>query len=154
MNTSGRSGERIARLVLDTSAYSKLRSGDTRVRDLIADAESVMLPAPVLGELHGAFELGSRTRENRVALSDFLAEPFVGTLPVTETVARHYGRVFAGLRRAGTPIPANDMWIAACAIDQGACLLTFDHDFEKIAGLDRIILDGIELGTDADPTLD
>ncbi len=148
MKISGSSTERIPRLVLDTSAYSKLRSGDTRVRDLIADAESVMVPAPVLGELYGAFELGSRTRENRVALTDFLAEPFVGVIPVSETVARHYGNVFAGLRRAGTPIPANDIWIAACAIDRGACLLTFDHDFEQVPGLDRLVMDGIELGTD------
>ena len=148
MNTSGSSGERIPRLALDTSAYSKLRGGDTRVRDLIADAESVLVPSPVLGELHGAFELGSRTRENRVALSDFLSEPFVQIIPVTEAVARHYGRVFAGLRRAGTPIPANDIWIAACVLDQGACLLTFDRDFEMIAGLDRIVLDGIEIGTE------
>lgn len=148
MNTSGGSAEHIARLVLDTSAYSKFRSGDTRVRDLIAEAESVMVPTPVLGELHGAFELGSRTRENRIALSEFLSEPFVHIIPVSDTVARQYGRVFAGLRRAGTPIPANDMWIAACALDHGGCLVTFDHDFAHVAGLDHIILDGIELGTD------
>ena len=148
MNNSGASTERVQRLALDTSAYSKLRSGDTRVRDLIAEAEAVLVPTPVLGELHGAFALGSRTRENRAALSDFLAEPFVSVVPVSETVARHYGRVFAALRRAGTPIPANDMWIAACAIDQGACLLTFDHDFANIAGLDHILLDGIALGAE------
>jgi tRNA(fMet)-specific endonuclease VapC len=146
--TSGAKGERIIRLVLDTSAYSRFRAGDTRVRDLIADAESVFLPTPVLGELHGAFELGSRARENRVALSDFLEEAFVHLINVSDSVARHYGRVYAGLRRAGTPIPANDMWIAACAIDQGGCLLTFDRDFEQVAGLDRIVLDGVELGTD------
>ena len=146
--TSGRRGERISRLALDTSAYSRFRAGDTRVRDLIGDAEAVLLPAPVLGELHGAFELGSRTRENRVALSEFLAEPFVRIVAVDETVSRHYGRVFAALRRAGTPIPANAMWIAACAIDQGACLLTFDHDFERIAALDRLVLDGVEFGSD------
>ncbi len=148
MTISGASTERITRLALDTSAYSKFRSGDTRVRDLIAEAESVMVPTPVLGELHGAFELGSRARENRVTLSDFLAEPFVHVIPVSDTVARHYGRVFAALRRAGTPIPANDIWIAACAIDQGACLLTFDHDFDHVAGLDRLVLDGIEFGAD------
>jgi tRNA(fMet)-specific endonuclease VapC len=145
---SGAKGERISRLVLDTSAYSRFRAGDTRVRDLIADAELVLLPAPVLGELHGAFEMGSRKSENRVTLTEFLAEPFVTVIVVDDTVARHYGRVYAGLRRAGTPIPANDMWIAACAIDQGACLLTFDHDFDHVAGLDRRVLDGIELGTD------
>jgi tRNA(fMet)-specific endonuclease VapC len=150
MPISGSDPERVPRLVLDTSAYSKFRSGDTRVRDLIAEADAVMLPTPVLGELHGAFELGSRARENRAALSDFLAEPFVHVIPVTETVARHYGRAFAGLRRAGTPIPANDIWIAACALDQGACLLTFDHDFNRVPGLDRIVLDGIELGAEED----
>jgi len=68
-------------------------------------------------------------------------------IPVSESVARHYGRVYAGLRRAGTPVPANDMWIAACALDQGGCLLTFDHDFASVAGLDHILLEGIELGT-------
>ena len=145
---SGAKGERISKLALDTSAYSRFRAGDTRVRDLIADAELVFVPAPVLGELHGAFEMGSRTRENRVALSEFLAEPFVTVIVVEDNVARHYGRVYSSLRRAGTPIPANDMWIAACAIDQGACLLTFDHDFDQVAGLDRLVLDGIELGTD------
>lgn len=146
--TSGVKSGRIPRLVLDTSAYSRFRAGDTRVRDLIAEAESVLVPAPVLGELHGAFEMGSRTRENHVALSEFLSEPFVQVTSVDDTVARHYGRVYAGLRRAGTPIPANDMWIAACALDQGGCLLTFDHDFDHVAGLDRLVLDGIELGAD------
>lgn len=146
--TSGVEAERIGKLVLDTSAYSRFRAGDTRVRDLIAEAEQVFVPAPVLGELHGGFEMGSRALENRVALSEFLSEPFVRTIPVSEDVARHYGRVYAGLRRAGTPIPTNDIWIAACALDQGACLLTFDHDFNSVAGLDRLVLDGVEPGTD------
>ena len=108
MNTSGSSGERIPRLALDTSAYSKLRGGDTRVRDLIADAESVLVPSPVLGELHGAFELGSRTRENRVALSDFLSEPFVQIIPVTEAVARgSYVGARMPMRRQYALTPAN-----------------------------------------------
>jgi predicted nucleic acid-binding protein len=107
-----------------------------------------MLPTPVLGELYGAFELGSRGRENRVALTEFLAEPLVHVIPVTETVARHYGRTFAAPRRAGRRTPVNDIWIAACALDQGACLLTFDHDFDRVAGLDRLTLDGVELGAD------
>jgi len=146
--TSGDKAERIGKLALDTSAYSRFRAGDTRVRDLIAEAAQVLVPAPVLGELHGGFEMGSRTLENRVALSEFLSEPFVRTIPVSENVARHYGRVYAGLRRAGTPMPTNDIWIAACALDEGACLLTFDHDFDSIAGLDRLVLDGVEAGTD------
>ena len=106
------------------------------------------MPATVLGELFGAFELGTRGRENRVALAEFLAESFVVVAPVSATVARQYGRLYVALRRAGTPIPVNDMWIAATAIDQGGCLLTFDGDFEYVAGLDRIVLDGVEIGSE------
>jgi predicted nucleic acid-binding protein len=146
--TSGGRPDRASRLSLDTSAYSKFRAGDTRVHDLIAAAEIVLVPAVVLGELYGAFEMGSRVRENRITLSEFLTEPFVKVVPISADVARQYGRVYAGLRRSGTPIPANDVWIAAATIDQGACLLTFDRDFERVAGLDWILLEGVEPGTD------
>jgi predicted nucleic acid-binding protein len=146
--TSGGKAERPPRLALDTSAYSRLRAGDERVHDYLAAAEVVLVPATVLGELFGGFELGSRAKENRVALAEFLTEPFVRVIPTTGDVARQYGRVFASLRRAGTPIPVNDIWIAAAAIDQGACLLTFDVDFKRVAGLERIVLEGIELGTE------
>jgi tRNA(fMet)-specific endonuclease VapC len=135
-------------VLLDTSAYSRFRAGDSRVHDLVAAAEVVIVPTTVLGELYGAFELGSRARENRLVLAEFLGEPFVTVAPVSATVARQYGRIYASLRRAGTPIPVNDMWIAASAIDQGACLLTFDDDFERVAGLDRIVLAGIEPGAE------
>jgi predicted nucleic acid-binding protein len=145
---SGADVDRATRLALDTSAYSRLRAGDSRVLDLIAAADVVLVPATVLGELHGAFELGSRGRANRVGLTEFLDEPFVLTVPVTADVARQYGRVFAALRRAGTPIPVNDIWIAATTIDQGACLLTFDSDFERVAHLDCILLEGIEPRTE------
>ena len=146
--TSGGKAERATRLTLDTSAYSRFRAGDERVHDLLAAAEIVLIPVTVLGELYGAFELGSRSRENRVALSEFLGEPFVRVVAVSKDVARQYGRIYAALRRSGTPIPANDMWIAAATIDQGACLLTFDRDFEHVAGLDRIVLEGVEPGTE------
>jgi predicted nucleic acid-binding protein len=137
-----------ARLMLDTSAYSRLRAGDTRVHNLVSAAEIVLVPVIVLGELHGAFEFGARTRENRVTLQEFLSEPFVRVVPVSPDVARQYGRVYSALRRAGTPIPVNDIWIAATAIDQGACLLTFDGDFERVVTLDRIVLEGVEPGTE------
>jgi tRNA(fMet)-specific endonuclease VapC len=128
------------RLVLDTSAYSHFRAGDPRVLDLIAAAGIVFLPTVVLGELEAAFLLGRRERENRTLLAEFLAEPFVSILPVTPAVARRYGRLFADLRRAGTPIPINDIWIAATALDCGGHLLTFDGDFAQIASLDCAVL--------------
>jgi predicted nucleic acid-binding protein len=134
--------ERIDRLVLDTSAYSRMRAGQPEALDRIAAAGVVLVPVTVLGELEAAFELGSRRRENRAALADFLAEPFVSVLPTTETVARQYGRLFARLREAGTPIPVNDVWIAAATVASGGHLLSFDRHFESVPGLDRTVLAG------------
>ncbi len=129
------------RLVLDTSAYFHLRAAHTRVIELIACAEAVLIPVMVLGELEGAFELSRRAQENRSVLADFLAEPFVAVLPVTADVARRYGRIYAQLRRAGTPIPVNDIWIAAAAMDCGGRLVTLDRHFKRIEGLDSVIMD-------------
>lgn len=134
--------EAVARLVLDTSAYSHFRRGHVDVHDALARAERVLIPVTVLGELEAAFELGTRARENRRALEDFLLEASVDVLPATPSVARHYGRVFSLLKRAGTPVPVNDIWIAAATLDCGGTLLTFDRDFERVAGLDRMTLPG------------
>ena len=127
-------------LVLDTSAYSRFRAGDERVLDLIAAAQIVGLPTIVLGDLEAAFTLGRRERENRTMLAELLTESFVSILPVTPAVARRYGRLFADLRRAGTPIPINDVWIAATTLDCGGHLLTFDGDFARIVSLDCTVL--------------
>jgi tRNA(fMet)-specific endonuclease VapC len=133
-------GESAARLVLDTSAYSHFRAGHPRVLDLMAAAEAVVMPTVVLGELEAGFQLGSREGENRSLLAEFLTEPFVSIVQVTPSVARHYGRLFADLRRAGTPLPINDVWIAAVTLDCGGHLLTFDEHFDDIPSLVRTVL--------------
>jgi predicted nucleic acid-binding protein len=141
MPTSG--AELIRRLVLDTSAYSRFRAGHPTVLDLLAGAEVVMLPVTVLGELEAGFAMGRRALENRATLARFLGEPFVVTLPSTTEVARRYGQIFARLRQAGTPIPTNDIWIAAATIDAGAQLLTFDSHFQQVQDLDCTLLDDV-----------
>lgn len=132
-----RSGAEILppRLVLDTSAYSQLRRGTPVVLDAVARAEVVFLPVTVLGELEAGFRSGSRYLENRRALDELLREPFLAILDATADTARLYGEVFASLRRAGTPIPVNDIWIAAATLGSGAHLITFDEDFSHVTGL-------------------
>jgi predicted nucleic acid-binding protein len=130
------------RLVLDTSAYSRFRSGHEAVHDALAVADVVLVPVTVLGELEAAFELGGRGRANRTALAEFLDEAFVDVLPTTPAVARRYGLLFAAQRRAARPVPVNDLWIAAAALDSAGHLLTFDQDFARIDGLDCTILAG------------
>lgn len=131
-------------LVLDTTAYSHFRAGDERVLDFIAAAKAVILPAIVLGELEAGFLLGRRERENRLLLSQFLGERFVSVVQVTAPIAHRYGRLFAELRRNGTPIPINDIWIAATALDCGGHLLTFDGHFERVGQLDCTVLKPLE----------
>ena len=127
-------------IVLDTSAYSHFRGNHAKVVDRIATADLVYLPMIVLGELEAAFRLGRRMADNRAKLEEFMHEDFVRVLPVTPEVARRYGEIFVELRASGTPIPVNDIWIAATTIDAGAELVTFDSDFDRVARLERTIL--------------
>ncbi len=129
------------RLVLDTSAYSRFRAGHTGVLNLLARAAVVIVPAVVLGELEAGFQLGKRTEENRRALSEFLDEPFVSVVDITAVTGRHYGKIFCALRLAGTPIPINDVWIAATTVECGGHLVTFDHDFRRVPELEHTLLD-------------
>jgi tRNA(fMet)-specific endonuclease VapC len=89
----------------------------------------------VLGELLGGFAAGMREPKNRAELARFLESPRVEVLPITAETADSYALVYTGLRRKGQPIPTNDLWIAASALEHGAALLTRDAHFTKIDGL-------------------
>ena len=128
------------RVVLDTSAYSKFCREHAGITEALSGVRDILIPVTVLGELEAGFELGRRSAANRQALAEFLAEPAVHVLDVTASTASRWGSIFARLRSAGTPVSANDMWIAAAAMECGGHLLTFDSDFERIPGLDCTIL--------------
>ncbi len=98
-------------------------------------SERVLFSAVVAGELLFGFRNGSRYEENARALGDFLEDPTVHLLPITWDTADLFGRISAELRRRGRPIPTNDIWIAAHAIEKGADLLSSDPHFGNIEGL-------------------
>jgi predicted nucleic acid-binding protein len=122
-------------LALDTNAYTALMRGHPAVAGLVRRAESVLIPAIVAGELLYGFRAGSRFEENSARLAAFLATPPVELLPVGLTTADRFGRIATRLRTKGTPIPTNDIWIAAQAMEVGADLLSSDHHFEVVDGL-------------------
>ncbi len=95
-------------------------------------ARTVGVPAVVLGELRAGFRQGTRSDDNERELARFLAQPVVSVLDVDEEAAAHWADLFVALRRAGTPVPSNDMWIAAVALRDGATVLTYDGDFVRI----------------------
>ena len=74
-------------------------------------------------------------------LAEFLNEPFVSVLAVTNATVEYYARIFTALRRAGTPIPINDVWIAAVTMECNGHLLTFDRDYLRIGELDHTLLE-------------
>jgi tRNA(fMet)-specific endonuclease VapC len=127
-------------VLLDTSAYAQFRRGQRDVVGLLTAAERIHLSTITLGELEAGFLLGSRVEENRRALRDLLSESFVSVVNVDASVAQRYGALFSQLRKAGTPVPTNDIWIAACALQVGATLVTFDTDFVRFRDLDKCIL--------------
>lgn len=123
----------LTRLCLDTSAYSRFMRSDEAAVTVIATARWIGLPAVVLGELHTGFALGSRRQQNLDELASFLTHPVVEMLPVDERAAQIYADIVVDLRRAGTPVPTNDIWIAATAAAHTAPVLTADHHFHHIA---------------------
>lgn len=122
-------------LALDTNAYTALMSGHPEVAARVRGAERLLLSAVVVGELLFGFRNGSRTEENLRQLDGFLDNPYVNLLPVTHTTADRFGRIAAALHRRGRPIPTNDIWIAAHAMESGAELVSADGHFEEVDGL-------------------
>lgn len=127
---------------LDTSAYSNFRRGNEEVATLLDQAESVGVSTVVLGELRTGFLLGGRQRHNETELAAFLDNPVVEVLPVDSETSRHYAEIVAELRKAGTPVPTNDIWIAATAARSGVTVLTCDDHFERIARVGSVVVDG------------
>jgi tRNA(fMet)-specific endonuclease VapC len=123
------------RVLLDTSAYSALMRGDPQAADLVRRSDEVLVSTIVVGELLFGFRVGKRYEDNARQLDDFLDSRFVTLVQVTRTTADRFARIAAALRRKGRPIPVNDIWIAAQAMETGADLLSSDQHFEAVDGL-------------------
>lgn len=123
----------MSRFCIDTSAYSHFKRGDPVAVDLVSTATWIGMPAIVLGELRAGFLAGKDSDTNEADLRAFLANPATEVLDIDEDAAKIYSEVVTTLRRAGTPLPTNDLWIASVAAREGATVLTFDTHFERIA---------------------
>ena len=123
------------RILLDSNAYSRLMRGDGHTSALVRDATEILMSAVVIGELLYGFRSGSRFERNAAGLRSFLDNPYVSLVPVGPVTADRYSRIAAALRAKGRPIPTNDVWIAAHAMETGADLLSADRHFEAVDGI-------------------
>lgn len=122
-------------VTLDSNAYSAFMRGDERVLHTLAAVQKVYLPLFVIGELHYGFRGGSKLRENLLQLQRFVEKPTVEVWLPTEETAVIYGEVMDRLKRNGSLIPINDVWIASSTIESGSKLVTYDQHFISIPGL-------------------
>jgi predicted nucleic acid-binding protein len=108
---------------------------------LLDSAEWIGVPVVVLGYLFAGFERGKHKSKNLAELDQFLSVPVVEVLPVDRRTAGIFGAIVAELRTRGKPLPTNDIWIAAAAVQAGAALITWDGHFREIPLLGAIILE-------------
>jgi len=126
------------KLALDTNRYVDLMRGDAEVRALVEGARTALVPFVVLAELRAGFAVGAQGRANERFLQRFLAKPGVEVVYATDATTHHYAALYRQLRQQGTPVPTNDLWIAALVTEHGARLCTRDAHFGHFAQLDVV----------------
>jgi tRNA(fMet)-specific endonuclease VapC len=126
------------RVALDTNRYVDLCKGVAETRALLEEAEAIVLPFVVVGELRAGFVHGRRQVENEGILRRFLMKDGVRVAYADDQTTHHYAAVFRQLRKQGTPIPTNDMWLAALVLQHNLALHARDKHFDHLPQLSRI----------------
>ncbi|MEK7403727.1 MAG: type II toxin-antitoxin system VapC family toxin [Acidobacteriota bacterium] len=125
------------RVLLDTTRLTDALRGEVAVVKIIEQASEVWLPFVALAEIKAGFMAGSRAAQNEGLLQAFLRLPGVGVMFADRETTDVYARLFVQLRRAGTPIPTNDLWIASLALQHQLMLLSRDEQFDKLPQVSR-----------------
>lgn len=126
------------RIALDMNRYVDLCKGVEETARHASTAEEVFLPFVVVAELRAGFALGRRSAENERALRRFLLKDGVEVLFADDQTTLHYASVFRQLRLQGTPIPTNDIWIAALVLQHNIALHDRDRHFDHLPQIVRI----------------
>ncbi|MBI2103701.1 type II toxin-antitoxin system VapC family toxin [Candidatus Woesebacteria bacterium] len=122
-------------VLLDTNSYSRLTLGDRHIFNFLKRVETIYFSVIVLGELYSGFRQGSQKNRNITELEAFLRGNNIRLVKISEKSAEIYGKISYELRSFGTPIPTNDIWIAANSIETNSTLITYDKHFLEIKGL-------------------
>jgi predicted nucleic acid-binding protein len=131
----------LRKILIDTNFYVAFKSNEPDAVQVIREAEVIGVNTVVIGELLAGFKGGGKESINRHELDLFLDSRRVQMFSVDDETAEHYAKVFFDLKKRGTPIPSNDMWIAASAMQHGLWLATYDEHFKSIEGLPLVFLE-------------
>jgi predicted nucleic acid-binding protein len=125
----------IKQILIDTNGYAAFKQGRVEAVEIVRRATRLALNSAVLGELLAGFTVGSRTDRNRDELREFLASYRVDLFNIDEVTTEYYASIYKTLRGKGRPIPTNDMWVAASALQHGYALFSYDEHFGHIDGI-------------------
>lgn len=125
------------RYLLDSNIIIALFADEVAIKDSLAKAEEVFVPSIAIGELYFGARKSVRTRDNLTRIDEFAADNVV--LGCDTDTARRYGEIKAGLRLKGNPLPENDIWIAAIALQHGLTMITRDTHFNEIENLKIVV---------------
>ena len=123
------------RIIIDTNIYAAFKRNVQDVVKVFRRVDYIGINTVVLGELYSGFKGGAKEDLNKQELEQFLDKPRVDVIPIDENTAEFYAQVYWNLKRNGTPIPTNDMWIAASALQHGLALFSLDGHFKEVDGL-------------------
>jgi predicted nucleic acid-binding protein len=123
-------------LILDTNALSALSEGDSKLRSVLNARPSLSVPVIVLGEFEYGILRSRRSSEYQDWLASYL--PAFDILDVSRETARYYAQIRRELQKAGKPIPANDLWIAALGRQHQLAVVTRDKHFQYVQGLETL----------------
>ena len=126
------------KLLLDTNRLYDALAQVADVIETLESAEAIQVPVIALGEIRSGFARGRRPAENEARLQWFLSQDGVITVGVDAPVSHRYAEIHRAMRARGTPIPTNDLWIAAIAIELGLVVYTRDAHFAAVPGLARV----------------
>lgn len=123
------------RILLDTNIYCDAMRGDSVIVSKLQRIDVIAMNPVIIGELLAGFRGGNQFEKNLNELNEFLDSPRVQIFSMTYSTADFYSQIFTQLKKAGTPIPTNDIWIAATVFEHGLKFFTSDKHFSKIDGL-------------------
>ena len=125
----------IKRVLIDTNIYIEFLRGNENINNILSSADFIAFSVISIGEILAGFKIWSDEKKYLNELDEFLYSPRLIIYDIDSETSEFYAKIHNELRIAGNPIPTNDMWIAALALQHGIKLLTNDRHFTKVAGL-------------------
>lgn len=120
---------------IDTNAYTAFKLGNEPILQVFQNSEIIAFSVIVIAELMAGFTNGTKQTKNKSELDELLNSPRIRVLTIDQNTIPFYTHIYTALRKKGKPVPTNDMWIAASAMQHGCAICTLDKHFQHIEGL-------------------